>query len=90
MGFFITLCYILLFHDINLTVSPLDRLITVEFRKGVFHEDVTYQHPSFVNNSNNNHYFTNYSTNNSSVATNEQLNSETNDSIIELVMEISH
>ena len=24
--------------------------------KGVFHEDVTYQHPLFVNNSNNNHY----------------------------------
>ena len=58
-AFLITLCYILMFfYDVNLTISPFDRPITAEFTKG-FHEDVTYQHPLFVNNSNNNHYFTN-------------------------------
>ena len=46
--------------------------------KGGFHEDVTYQYPLFVNNSNNNHYFTNYSTNNTLVSTNDQLNGKTN------------
>ena len=38
----------------------------VLFSKAVFHDDVTYQHPLFVNNSNNNHYLTNYSKNNRS------------------------
>ena len=46
--------------------------------KGGFHEDVNYQYPLFVNNSNNNHHFTNCSTNNRSVSTNDQLNSKTN------------
>ena len=32
----------------------------------------------FVNNSNNNPYFTNYSTNNRSLSTSDQLNSKTN------------
>ena len=45
---------------------------------GGFHEDDTFKHPLFVNNSNNNHYFTNYSTNNRSVSTNDQLNSKAN------------
>ena len=36
--------------------------------KVVFHKDITYQHPLFVNNLNNNHYFTNKSTNNRSVS----------------------
>ena len=40
---------------------------------GVFHEDVTYQHPLF-NNLNNNHYLTNFSTNNRSVSASDQLN----------------
>ena len=65
-------------YDVNLTISPLDRTIIAEFTNGVFHEDVTYKHPLFVNNSNNNHYFTNYSTNNRSVSTNGKLNSKTN------------
>ena len=43
-----------------ITVSPLDNSRGVY--KGVSHEDVTHQHPLFVNNSNNNNYFTNYST----------------------------
>ena len=64
------------FYDVNLTISPFDRPITVEFTKG-FHEDVTYQHPLFVNNSNNNHYFTNYSTNNRIVSTNDQMHRKT-------------
>ena len=62
------------FNDVNLTISPLDSSIY----KGGFHEDVTYQHPLFVNNSNNNHYCTNYSTNSRSVSTNDQLNSKAN------------
>ena len=41
--------------------------------KGVFHNDVTNQHSLFVNNSNSYHCFTNYSTNNRSVSTNDQL-----------------
>ena len=44
--------------------------------KGIFHEDVNYQHHLFVNNSSN-YYFTNYSTNNRSVS-NDQLNSKPN------------
>ena len=64
------------FYDVNLTISPFDRPITAEFTKG-FHEDVTYQHPLFVNNSNNNHYFTNYSTNNRIVSTNDQMHRKT-------------
>ena len=47
-----------------------------EFIKGVFHEDVTYQHPLFVNNSNNNHYFTKYSTHIRSVFTNGHPNNK--------------
>ena len=47
------------------------------FERG-FHEDVTYQHPLFVNNSNDKYYFTNYSTKNRSVSTNDQLNRKTN------------
>ena len=77
-AFLITLCYIGLFCDINLTIWPLDRPITAEFTKVYFHEDVTYQHPLFVNNSNNNHYFTNYSNNNRSVSTNDQINIKPN------------
>ena len=66
-----------IFYDVNLTIrhwTPCNR----RFYKGVFHEDITYQHPLFVNNSNNNQYFTNYSTNNRSVSANDQLNSKTN------------
>ena len=73
------------FYDVNPTVTPLDRSIIVEFTKGIFHEDVTCQHPLFVNNSNNKHYFTNYSTNNRSVSTNDQLNSKTNHLINNLI-----
>ena len=43
-----------------------------------FQDDVTYQHPLFVNNSNNDRYYTNYTQNNRSVSTNDQLNSNTN------------
>ena len=64
--------------NVNLTISLLDRPIVAEFTNGVFHEDVTYQHPLSVNNSNNNHYFPNYPTNNRSVSPNHQLNSKTN------------
>ena len=39
---------------------------------------VTYQHPLFVNNSNNNYYCTNYSTNNRFVSSSDQLNSKAN------------
>ena len=31
---FLLHCVTFCFYDINLTISPLDRLITVEFRKG--------------------------------------------------------
>ena len=75
-AFLITFCYTVWFYYINLTISPLDRPITAEFTKGFSMK--TYQHPLFVNNSNNNHYFTNYSINNRYVSTNNQLNSETN------------
>ena len=52
------MCYIVFFYDVNLTISPLDRPIVLSsIYKGVFHEDVTYQHSLFVNNSNNHHYF---------------------------------
>ena len=37
--------------------------------KGVFHEEVLYQLPQFVNNSHKNYYFTNYSTYIRSVST---------------------
>ena len=40
-------------------------------------KNVTHQHPLFVNNSNNNHYFTNFSTNYRSVSIIDQLNSIT-------------
>ena len=33
-AFSITLCYIVLIYDVNLTNSPLDRLITAAFTKG--------------------------------------------------------
>ena len=75
--FFITLCYIVLFCDINFTVLPLDRPITAEYSKGFSMKTSLYQHTLFVNNSNNNHYFTNHSTNNTSVFTSDQLNSKT-------------
>ena len=79
MGLF---SYILLqcivYYDLNLTISQLDRPITAVFTKGFFHDDVIYPHPLFVNNSNNYHYFTNYSKTNISVSTNEQLNSKPN------------
>ena len=38
----------IVFYDVNLTISPL------KIYKMDFHEDVTYQHSLFVNNSNNN------------------------------------
>ena len=63
------------FYDVNLTISPLDRPITAEFTKGVFHDDISCQHSLFINNSKNNHYFTNYSTYNRSVSTNDHWNS---------------
>ena len=78
-NYFVLHCIV--FYDVNLTISPLDRLITSynsKIYKGVFHDDVTCQHPLFVNNSNINHYFTNYLTNNRSVSTNDQLNSKPN------------
>ena len=45
-AFFITLCYTLLFYDINLTISPLDSPITLEFTKGFSMKTsfVTYLH----------------------------------------------
>ena len=45
--------------------------------KGVFPEDITYQHRSFVNNLNKNHYFTNHSTYNISVSTKVPRDSKT-------------
>ena len=33
-AFLITFCYIVLFYDVNLTISPLDRPIKAEFTKG--------------------------------------------------------
>ena len=44
------------FFYLNLTISPLDKAYNSLIYKGVFHEDVTYQHPLFVNSSNNNEY----------------------------------
>ena len=62
-----------------MTIWPLDRSVIANFTKGVFNEDVTYQHPLSVNNSNNNQYFTNlYSIYNSSGSTNGHWNSKTN------------
>ena len=55
----------------------MDRPIIAKFTHGFFHE-VTYQHPLFVNNSNNNHYFKNHLTNNRALSTNDQLNRKTN------------
>ena len=49
-AFYIVL-HCIVFYDVNLTISPL------QIYKMDFHEDVTYQHSLFVNNSNNNHYF---------------------------------
>ena len=65
MGLFNYIVVHYIFYDVNLTISPLDRPITAEFTKGFSMK--TYQHPLFVNNSNNNNYFTNNSTNNRSV-----------------------
>ena len=50
-----------------------------------FNEDVTYQHPLFVNNSNNNYYFTNYSTYNRFVSTNDHRNSKLTVSLIHVI-----
>ena len=33
-AFLITLCYNVLFYDVNLTISPLDRAIIAKFTKG--------------------------------------------------------
>ena len=63
------------FYDAHLTILPLNRLITTEFTKGVFHENVNFQHALFVNN---NHYITYSSTNSRCESTNDQLNSKTN------------
>ena len=65
-------------YDVNLTISSLDWPITAEFTKGPSMKTSLYQHPLFVNNTNNNHDLTNYSKNNRSVSTNDQLNSKTN------------
>ena len=67
----------IVFYDANLTISPLDR-ITAEFTKGFSMITSLINIPVFVNNSNNNHYFTKYSKNNRSVSTNDQLNSKSN------------
>ena len=43
------------FYDINLTILPLNRPITAEFTEGFSTKmSLTFQHPLFVNNSNNN------------------------------------
>ena len=69
-AFLITLCYtVLFFYQVNLTISRTGLAYNSRNYKGILHEDVTYQHPLFVNNPNNNHYFTNYLTNNRSVFT---------------------
>ena len=69
----------IVFYDIYLTISAwIGLAITAKFTKGFLHDDVTYQHPLFVNNSNNNHYFVNCATNKRSVSTNGQLNSKIN------------
>ena len=65
-------------YDVNITNLAIGEDYNRRMYKGVFHDDVTFQHPLFVNNSNNNHYFTNYSTYNRSVSTNDHRNSETN------------
>ena len=62
-------------YDVNLTISPLYRPITAEFTNRGF--SVTYQHYLFINISNKNHYFTNYSTNNRPVSTNDHLKIKT-------------
>ena len=69
----VTLCC---FYDVNLTISPLDRPITAVFTKWFpMKTSLINILKLFVNNSNNTHYFTNYSTNNRSLSTNDQLNS---------------
>ena len=64
-------------YDVSITIWPLDRSIIAEFTKGfsIGHENATYEHPLFVNNSNHNHYFINYSTYNISFSTNDHPNS---------------
>ena len=78
LAFLITLCYIVLIFMTLISQSRLGYRPTSRINKGVFHEDLTYQHSLFVNNSNNNHYVKNYSTNNRSVSYSDQLNSKTN------------
>ena len=80
MGLFnYILLHCIVFIDVNLTLSPLDRPITaIGIYKGAFHEDVACQHPLFVNNLNNSHYLINYLINSISMSTNDHRNSKTN------------
>ena len=80
MGLFIYNVLHCIFNDINLRISPLDRPRTAEYTKG-FPMKMSLINMD-VNNSNNNDFFTNYSTNNRFVYTNDQLNSKTNHLII--------
>ena len=77
----------IVFHDVNLSISPRDRPMLAEFTKGfsiktspinILCYMITIIILQIVNNSNNNHNITNYATNNRSVSTNDQLNSKTN------------
>ena len=76
MGLFTYIVLHCIFNDINLRISPLDRPITAEYTKG-FPMKMSLINMD-ANNSNNNDFFTNYSTNNRFVYTNDQLNSKTN------------
>ena len=73
------LLHCIVFYDVNIIILPFNIIgYNSRIYKGGFHEDVTCQHPLFVNNLNNHHYFTNYSTNNRSVFTKVPPNSITN------------
>ena len=68
---FLNACALFLFNFPLCISASIEVFLSVLLQR-VFSEDVTFQHPLFVNNSIYNHYFTNYSTYNRSVSTNDQ------------------
>ena len=78
--FLVTFCYtVLFFMIVNIKIWPLDRPIVAEFAKEFsMKTSLIKMHPLFVSKSHNNDYFTNYSTYNRPVSSNDHQNSKTN------------